>query len=682
MFFKRNLFLNFSFRAGLRITEILKKFTLHDFGVTMKKYTVFAALILFTAALPLSSQTNTTINLSDEIYRILENAQLRGLCNIMPGTKPYTETRILKAVDEILLNSEKLNGQEIIFLTQFKEKHKREMTNSRKFAELRFASPNLKIPASIQLNFGQEVIASGGLYTQNRFDQWGFDWITTLDFAGDLGNSLSYKMTVLFDITRMPLYELKDDYFIGYNWYAAGVGEYLDAETSVEPERRTVKKMLNTSYLPYSYKKYWGGQIYLFNNLTASGLEGWAMTPGMSGNIFAEVGLSFFDDKFNILLGRTEHEWGAMDNGASLVFNSSALPFAAFDIRAEIFPFVRFSSLSGILEYPNQDYINIDGLPKSEGKRDDAFFYQNGFSINMVELDLKYLHFDFGTSVVWPKRFELGYVLPLMNFVEYQNHIGDYDNLALFSNIKGRISGLGSVWASIYLDEINGLNNDPVTSTRAMYAGQLGTKWAIPGLPFASISLRYTKVEPYCYTHHSINYTPWYNHYINTGYTNNGYSLGYYLDPNSDETALIFEMRPRSNINSIFKYQFIRHGADYGSQQVPGSSLYSELSPKNRNKLKKYFLHDGAYNWMHIISAEVGIDLKYKDTPVKLFTSAGLMYSYYTMIDSTVYEKRKALGNNGNSGADKYTKFYIADTYEYPAIFGAVLTVGIKVWKK
>ena len=408
----------------------------------MKKYTLFVAIVLF-SALPLSSQTNTTINLSDEIYRVLENAQLRGLCTVMPGTKPYTETRILKAVDEILLKSEKLSGQEIIFLTEFKEKHTREMKNSRKFAELRFASASQKLPLSIQLNFGQEVAASGGIYTQNRFDQWGFDWITTLDFAGDLGKNLSYKMTALFDITRMPLYELKDDYFIGYNWYDAGVEDYLDAKTSVEPERRTVKKMLNTSYLPYSYKKYWGGQMYLFSNLSASGLEGWAMTPGMSGNLFAEVGLSFFDDKFNILLGRTEHEWGAMDNGASLVFNSSAHAFAAFDLRAEIFPFVKFSSLSGILEYPNQDYINIEGLPKNEGKRNDAYFYQNGFSINMVELDLKYLHFDFGTSVVWPKRFELGYVLPLMNFVEYQNHIGDYDNLALFSNIKGRIPGLG-----------------------------------------------------------------------------------------------------------------------------------------------------------------------------------------------------------------------------------------------
>ena len=115
---------------------------------------------------------------------------------------------------------------------------------------------------------------------------------------------------------------------------------------------------------------------------------------------------------------------------------------------------------------------------------------------------------------------------------------------------------------------------------------------------------------------------------------------------------------------------------------MPGSSLYSELSPYNRDKLKKYFLRDGAYNWMHILSAEASVALQYRNTPIKVFANAGLMYSYYTMIDGAVYDKRKEYGNNGNSGADKYTKFYIADTYEYPAIFGAVLTVGIKVWKK
>ena len=141
-------------------------------------------------------------------------------------------------------------------------------------------------------------------------------------------------------------------------------------------------------------------------------------------------------------------------------------------------------------------------------------------------------------------------------------------------------------------------------------------------------------------------------------------------------------MRPRHNIDTTFKYRMIRHGADYGSQQVPGSSLYSELSPYNRDKLKKYFLRDGAYNWMHILSAEASVALQYRTIPIKVFANAGLMYSYYTMIDGAVYDKRKEYGNNGNSGADMFTPFHIVDTDEYPALFGAVLTLGVSLWKK
>ena len=96
----------------------------------------------------------------------------------------------------------------------------------------------------------------------------------------------------------------------------------------------------------------------------------------------------------------------------------------------------------------------------------------------------------------------------------------------MFGDIKVRKPGIGSLWASIFIDEINGLNNDVRTSPRAMFAGQLGGKIVIPGLKLATLSVRYTKVEPYCYTHQMINYTPWYNYYISENYTNNGSSIG------------------------------------------------------------------------------------------------------------------------------------------------------------
>ena len=512
------------------------------------------------------------------------------------------------------------------------------------------------------------------------------DNIYYLTFDGDVGKNLSYRLKTTIDFSKMPLKEV-GNYFIGYPWYDDDIGRFLDGDLDatgnqydVSDKARYVRRYLNNSYLPYSYKKPWSGQFYFAKNLDASGLEGWATSFGLGFSIDGEIRGSFLDNRIILGAGRIDREIAAMDNGSSLVLNKQAYPFMAVDVQFKIFEFLKFYSLTGILEYPNQDYINereLNIIGKPDGV-DDSYMYQNAFSVNMVEIDLKRLHIDFGSSVVWPKRFEIGYIFPLINYVEYQNHIGDCDNLALFGDLKYTIPGLGSVWGSVYIDEINGINNNPFIYTRAMLAYQGGVKYVLPKLPFATVSFRYTKIEPYCYTHHSINYSPWYNHYICENYTNNGESLGYYLPPNSDEFLLSFNIKPSVSTSAGVSYQLIRHGADYGSQQVPGSNIYSELSNANRDELQKFFLHDGAYNWIHILSTGGNMKLNTK-LPVSFYGNLGLMFSYFTVIDAEKYD-RSVYGNNGNcKDADFDTPFDIANTDEYPTLFGAVLTIGVNI---
>ena len=294
----------------------------------------------------------------------------------------------------------------------------------------------------------------------------------------------------------------------------------------------------------------------------------------------------------------------------------------------------------------------------------------------MVAIDLKYFYLDFGSSVVWPNRFAIGYILPLANFVEYQNHLGDYDNLQMFGDMKVRYPGLGEAWVSLFIDEteLNIISNNPFYYTRDMYAYQAGIKYLLPNIPFATLSFRYTKVEPYCYTHQSLNNTPWYNHYITENYTNDGYCIGYYLDPNSDEFRLDFDLKPSSNIRFNTTYQFIRHGADYGSQQVPGSSLYSELPIFNRVNLRKYFLHDGAYEWSHILSLSAAIESHNTKFPFKIYGTIGGVFSYFTMIDSTLYDSSGKAENCNFS-----TPFTVVNTEEYPMTFGLVMSLGFKI---
>lgn len=654
--------------------------------------------VLFSLFVSGFAQQNLSVDIDDEIYRILETCQNRGLCSFMPGAKPYAQARILSAIDEILEHEGTLSETEKAVLIRYKEDYSpKENGKVLSVTRVRLQNEIKGVPLSFEYDLGLEASASGGLYTDSSFNQAGFDFIIDFNFMGDISKYVSYKMTGLFDLSRMPLYECGSDYFIGYSWNDTfkmeddteyGVRDYSgalsdnnnDAEAAAElykePPRRMIKTFRNNSYLPFAYKKNWNGQMYLLSNMDAGGLEGWPQTIGLSGNILGEIRTTLLHNRISVGAGRMCREWAAMDTGASLVLNKNAQPFFAVDMTVELFPFIKYSALTGILEYPNQDYMAESSWPS--GISDDASFFQNAFSMNMIELDFKYFHFDFGSTTVWPKRFEIGYMFPLVNFVEYQNHLGDYDNTALFGDILFRKPGVGSIWASLYLDEINGLNNNPITATRAMFAGQVGTKIIIPKLPFASVSMRYTKVEPYCYTHHSIDHTPWYSHYISENYTNNGECLGYYLPPNADEFFLRFETTPLLGLSTSFQYQFIRHGADYGSQQVQGSSLYSELSNKNksRDEIEKHFLHDGAYNWMHIVSAGASYATKKTKVPFNVYGSLGFLYSYYTMIDDESYEMTIL----GNHKADGNTKYHFVDNDEYPVQCGVVLTLGVKLW--
>jgi hypothetical protein len=108
----------------------------------------------------------------------------------------------------------------------------------------------------------------------------------------------------------------------------------------------------------------------------------------------------------------------------------------------------------------------------------------------------------------------------------------------------------------------------------------------------------------------------------------------------------------------------IRHGADYGSRQVDGSSLLSELaSAPFRSDVKKDFLNDGAYEWMHIV--KLGGEHTFTQAallPFTMFAELGIVYSYFT---DTV------------SSSQGYT---VIDTVEYPKSTAFIINLGIRMF--
>lgn len=246
--------------------------------------------------------------------------------------------------------------------------------------------------------------------------------------------------------------------------------------------------------------------------------------------------------------------------------------------------------------------------------------------------------------------------------------------MGLYASLSAGLPGIGKAWFSFFADEFDLSSPDFFHQDRNMYAFQAGASFSIPipFLPFTNIILQYTKLEPYVYTHQHVK-VPWYGDLsMEEAYINNGVSLGYYLPPNSDELKVRIESMLSRDTNFHLQYQMIRHGADYGSRSVDGSSILSELNPTGRNSdpvLWKYFLHDGAYEWQHIIKVGANHTLSKMLIPVQLFFDAGLVMSYFTDIDGQP--------NTGNS-----YPFHQIDTSEYPKRTRIIGEVGFRIWPK
>jgi hypothetical protein len=391
------------------------------------------------------------------------------------------------------------------------------------------------------------------------------------------------------------------------------------------------------------------------------------MIPELSG--------TFLNNHILYRVARLDREWAGMTTNSSLVLNQSAQPFLAIEVTIMPFNWITISSLTGVLEFEQGDKSKNDNKAYLQ---ENSNVFQNAYSIVMLELDYKnYFHIGFGSTVVWPKRFELAYPFPFIDNFIYQNNIGDWDNMALFLNLQGQYPGIGRLWFSFFVDEFNPLADRFFEKDRNMYAFQFGSSTHIPWLPFTSFTITYTKNEPFNYTHIRREKYPWYGDTpMETNYVNFGKSLGHYIPPNSDEILIRIETMPVPQSIIGLQYQLIRRGADYGDSAVDGSSLWSELDPgSKRSDYSKFFLRDGAYQWMNIIRLRGEYSLTVHSLPVSVFCEVGGVYSYFTNVDG----KANAYTTGSNTKPRSYKRI---NTPQYPETFSIIGVLGISIFPK
>ena len=659
----------------------------------MKKNCLFSLFILLFAGSMLFAQSNSTVDLDDEAYEILAHAETQGLCTTLKNEKPYTENYILQKLEEIAGNlTAKDTWQGKTELSIVRQTIERLTTKESSLPALQFVTSNNNdnLPLQFGVYYTIEGMMSGGLYQRKDVNSFGFEEWNTLGFFGNFGKNVSFDWDGGIAFTKMPLVGMDkegESYHIGSWWNETGGYDKTDSvKYPVEHlySDRFIHTYKNYSVLPYHYVKHWDGSIYNLDKFHAGGLLGWPNALSFGMTMMGGIEASFFNNRLYLGVSRKYREWGAMEEGASLTLNSNARPFLGMEASFKVFDWLSFSALTGFLEFPNNedirnawyipeevrdengkviDVVHGNNIPSTR----DSFFFQNMFAINQMNFDFKYFHFDFGSTCIFPKRFELGYMFPIFEKIVFQNSIGDYDNLGLFGTLAGRYPGLGTIWLSAYIDEINVPNIKTMfNDTRCMFALQAGVKSVFPLLPFGQLSFRYTKVEPYCYTHPAVK-EPYHPQYVSTAYINNGSPLGYYLDPNSDEFFLRIEGKPLTNLDVGMQYQLIRHGATWGDHSVEGSSIYSELEHYGREDHHKYFLKDGAYEWTNMVMIDASYDLRSHNLPMQFSASIGYIYDFFTV------------SGKYNEPADMRIVDSSDPLYSlYPTTTGVVLSLGFK----
>ncbi|MDR1445953.1 MAG: hypothetical protein LBI90_03535 [Treponema sp.] len=630
---------------------------------------IFRIIVFFTALVlntHLYAQSHISVPLEDPVYAILENAQIRGLLLPMPGAKPYTRNQVLAAIDSITASGTGLLSaaeRQILENTRKKYSHSEAGLDWQKGAYTidRLVSP-LNIPWNTDIGAGGRFSLASAVYSGDRDNAVATDNLITVYTTGDLGQSFSYGFIFVGHLTLAPRRLLGDDYNTFYEGFTDDpVKGHFNRKMEIwdEPD----------AYIPYTYRKYWDGAVFFPAEIDAGGFQPWPDKFSIAPHFLGEMSGGLFSDVITWRFGRMRREWASMAEGRSIVFNGTAQPFVAIETSFNPVYWFSASAITGALEYDYRDDLKTS-----------AWASQNLFSMEMVEYNFRnFFHASIGTNVVYAKRFELGYIFPVINNFLYQDSVGDFDNMGIFANLKLQSPGIGSFWVSFFGDDIDpGMITDLFKYDRQTFALQAGSKIVIPWLPFASASLLYTKIEPYTYTHHRL-FVPWYNSgYENepmpmeSKYSSMGTPLGYYLNPNSDELLFRVEAMPTVNTKAHFQYQMIRHGAEHGSGQVDGSSWFSELDPdggnrSNKPELKKFFLKDGAYRWQHIFQIGADHTLESLPLPVRIFGNVGLVYSFYTNIDG-----------KPNSGAE-YSWSFI-NTPEYPKSTAFYLSVGVGLY--
>ncbi len=581
--------------------------------------------------LPAFAQQQTAVDLTHPVYRIIETAELRGVLSRLSAVKPYTRAQVADMLAIIQAHMDAFSPAEREIIAGFVKE---------------FASP-YGAGSPVWTSEDGKAAVGGNIEAHLRAEPVQLIQAATgasgTSAAGALPEDLwqlTSRATPYLAGQVLPWLSIKGE--MGFTYDKIEKGLYLPYEFS---------KWSDSNHIDMSPNRY-SSDPYM--NVYTDGSGKKIIYPMFSYDIREDLAAASDSGSVLVRLSRFRRDWGI--GSGSLVLSGTARPFVGLDTEFRPSEYFAISGTLGSLT--NWQKWDDEKNPDSA----HAVSWQKMLALQRLELfPTKWLTIAATGTMVGAKRFELGYMSPLLFNVMYQNQLADVDNLGVQVDGSVQLPNIGKFYASFYADEMEITNLSQLfTKARNMFALQGGAKVPVPGLPFSTLTFQYTKIEPFVYAH----YPTWYPDYrlqVDTSYTQDGENLGYYLPPNSDEFLLKFETMPAPEWRVAAQYSLVRHGdnPEYveGDHVVFGDVTKWLLYSDDYLYMDKHFLRDGLYDYSHIVKLNAywrpadPPEIFGAKIPLELGIGYGLSYTwyddtYYTPKDAATWQKPAAALKN------------------------------------
>jgi hypothetical protein len=565
--------------------------------------------VMLISAVPLFSAEFTSVPLGHPTYQLLESAQIRGIIERLPSTKPYSRRTVTEAL-ETIRDSQRLSP-----------------------AEYRVVDQQLR---NLSGSSQGGVFSDGALYHSSEH----LDAAMGASVASETSAGISSGPDNLSSTNFLNLYlsgDFKQDepvlsYRFDMGFGTVGVFEHSGSGSRLEHKAAS-------SYAPYTFGKVWEGYTYSlldpFNFDSGSSQD---MELDIAFSMDPEIAVGLFDENLRISFSRIPRNWGLGED--SLMLSGSANPFVSASVEAKIFEWMDYAFLFGSLEnYGSKDH----------GRENQALITLHSVDVRPFD----WLYLGVHEAVVWPKRFELGYLNPMIFSSLYQGMIGDFDNILGGLSLGFSLPGYAEMYGSFFFDEFRPSSfADLSERVRNFFSYKAGIQVHLPTIPFGTLRAQYTKIEPFTYTH-PVTDVPWIDQDVHESFVTNGDGLVSKLNPNSDELLVTAKAFVAPSVQIRASYQMIRHG-EYGGDYnrpldgysngddengiLPDGMDYADQFGGNDSPdvesiegLRKDFLRDGDYDWFHIFALGGSYDLGEKTSlPLRIKLSNSVVYHFRT----------------------------------------------------